>query len=78
MALTSYLKVVNNVVVNTEIWDTEPQDAGDVTYIEPISNVGIGFEKKSDHWYYQYGEGDYVKVGFDGSIVERVIPSDSA
>jgi len=78
MALKSYLKLSNNIVINTEIWDTEPQNAGNISYIETTGNVGIGFEKKSDHWYYQYDEGDYVKVGFDGSVIERVKPSDSA
>jgi hypothetical protein len=81
MALKYILHLSNNKVFNVSSNETIPDNTGDITYEERTATckfAGIGWEKKSDHWYKSWGEGDYVKIGFDGNVIERVSPLDSA
>ena len=75
--MSKYLKTENGIVTNVEMI-SNPQNAGNVVYYPAVSGIGKGYERKSDHWYRSWGEGDYVKIGFDGNVIERVSPLDSA
>lgn len=73
------LKLENNIIINTEMWDALPENTDDYVYMAGIDNVGIGWEFRDSSWYNPNAvfQNTPVKVSLTGEILES-IPEDSA
>jgi hypothetical protein len=78
----AYFKLQNNVVIGGSMKYEQPEDDGDITWMEnpKLKSVGVGSVLYEDHWHTAWtdqvrdGDGNvtnvdkWVKINFDGTV----------
>ena len=76
--MVRYLKLVNNVVVNTQVGESIPENDGNVTWKPVVDGVGIGWRLKENDWTHDIDAPEAVtKISLTGAVLETN-PADSA
>ena len=69
----AYFKLQNNVIIGGSMKYEQPEDDGDITWMEnpKLKSVGVGSVLHEDHWHTAWSDGDvdkWIKINFDGTV----------